>query len=78
MTVDIVRFATYNININKNKEVLKMSKVTEKNIKEANRLGLADVGTENYQAFYTAILQVAYDHGRNGRDLTNAPSSYRI
>jgi len=49
-------------------------KVTEEDIKSANLAGLRHKDSETtYWSYYTPLLQVSYDYGHNGIDLTEEP-----
>jgi len=49
------------------------TKVSRKDILEANRQGIKDNETGDFGGYYTPVLQVAYNYGLNGNDLTEAP-----
>jgi len=50
-----------------------MKKVSRERILKANQAGLKDRETDRWRSFYTPTLQVAYNLGQAGRDLSNAP-----
>jgi hypothetical protein len=50
-----------------------MSRPTEKQIKKANKMGLVDSMSGEWSCWYNAILNVAYELGQDGIDLSNQP-----
>lgn len=46
---------------------------TEKQIKKANAMGLKDLANGNWSCWWNKILNVAYELGQDGMDLSDSP-----